>query len=116
MKTIYNAIYFIIFVQFVRSLVDKIMVPFTTNIIIEHHDGADEFYVMVNEIAFYWTGDVDEATAFIYSAVAKRHSLAGKMKILETSLDMVLQDSACITGLTIEEMAALDKTVDEFGE
>lgn len=115
MKLIYEAVYLIIFLQFLRQIFFKIKVPSTIHLNLDHHDGSGEFYIMVNGVAFYWSDDQDEAEAFYYSAIARCRSLAEKLRILETGLEMVLQDSCSIKGLNLDEIIALDRTVDEFG-
>ena len=114
MKSIYNAVYFIIFLAFVRKITDKIKVPFTTNIKMEHHDSSDEFYVAVNDITIFWSSDQDEATAFVWSAIARETSLVSKLKVIESGTEYVLQSVESVRGLTPEQELALNQTIDEF--
>lgn len=112
---IFNAVYVAIFVQFVRKIVDKCTVPFDMDIKVEYRQpDADEWFVFVNEShPFFWTGDLDEAKAFIYAACSRCSKLKGKMKIVQTCDELVLHSSmAC--GVSPEEEAALDHTVDEM--
>ena len=114
MSLIYHAIYVAIFLGFIRKVVDKVRVPFMIDLKVEHNDDSDEFYVLVNDIAFYWTSDLDDAKMFIYSACSRCRSLCDKLKIVETSVEFALMSSESIPGLTIEERSGLDQTVDEF--
>ena len=115
MKWIYDAVYLAIFLQFVRNLVEKIRAPFVFNIPLEHQSSSGEFFVMVNGCPFFWSDDLDEASAFIYSAVARAKSLQGKLKILESDMEMPLQAAESIQGLDLDEMDSLNHTVDDFG-
>lgn len=115
MKWIYEAVYLAIFLQFVRNLVEKIRVPFVFNIPLEHQSSSGEFFVMVNGCPFFWSDDLDEASAFIYSAAARAKSLQGKLKILESDMEMPLQAAESIQGIDLDEMDALNHTVDDFG-
>jgi len=114
MNSIYNALYFIIFLAFVRKITDKIKVPFTTNVKIEHHDSSDEFYVAVNDITIFWTSDKNAAVAFVWEAIGLEASLVSKLKVIESGTDYVLQSVESIRGLTPEEELALNQTIDEF--
>ena len=114
MNSIYNAVYFIIFLSFVRKITDKVKVPFTTNIKMEHHDSSDEFYVAVNDITVFWTSDQDEAIAFVWSAIARETSLVSKLKVIESGTEYVLKSVESICGLTLDEVLALNQTIDEF--
>lgn len=115
MKWIYEAVYLAVFLQFVRNLIDKVRAPFSFNIPVEHQSNSNEYFVMVNDRAFFWSDDIDEAMAFIYSAAVRCRTLQGKLKILESDLELPLQDSAGIPGLNLDEIIALNSTVDEFG-
>ena len=114
MKSIYNAVYFIIFLTFVRKIVEKIQVPFNNSVKMERHDSSDEFYVAANGITIWWTSDQDEAIAFVWSAIARESSLVSKLKVIESASDYVLQAVESIRGLTPEEELALNQTIDEF--
>lgn len=114
MKMIFNLFYLSLFISFVRKIVDKVKVPFTTNIKMEHHDSSDEFYVAVNDITVFWSSDQDEATAFVWSAIAREASLVSKLKVIESGSEYVLQAVESIHGLTPEEELALNQTIDEF--
>lgn len=114
MKSIYNAVYFLICLIFLRKITDKVKVPFTTNVKIEHHDSSDEFYVAVNEITIFWTSEKDEAVAFVWEAIGREASLVSKLKVIESAGDYVLQAVESIRGLTPEEELALNQTIDEF--
>jgi hypothetical protein len=115
MNWIYEAVYLAIFLQFVRNLIDKVRAPFVFNIPLEHQSSSGEFFVMVNGCPFFWSDDLDEASAFIYSAAARARSLQGKLKILESDMELPLHAAECILGLNLDEMDALNHTVDEFG-
>lgn len=114
MKLIYNAVYFIIFLSFVRKITDKVTVQFTNSVKMEHHDSSDEFYVAANGITIFWTSDQDEAISFVWSAVAREASLVSKLKVIESASEYVLQAVESISGLTPEEELALNQTIDEF--
>lgn len=114
MNSIYNAVYFLIFLTFLRKINDRVTVPFTTNIKMEHHDSSDEFYVAVNDITIFWSSDQDEAIAFVWSAIAREASLVSQMKVIESGTEYVLQSVESIRGLTPEQELALNQTIDEF--
>ena len=112
---IFNAVYVAIFVQFVRKIIDRCTVPFEVDIEVEiRRPEAEEWFVTVNGHPYYWSGDLDDAKAFIYAACARRRSLGGKMKIVQTDDELVLV-SAESCGCDPYECSALDLTVDEFG-
>ena len=115
MSTIYNAVYLALFLSFVRKIAGKVIVPFEVDIELEtRKPEADEWFVTVNDHPYYWSGDLDDAKAFIYSACARRRSLGGKMRIIQTDEELVLMSSESIPGLTDEERSGLNQTVDEF--
>lgn len=115
MSTIYNAVYLALFLSFVRKIAGKVIVPFDVSIEIEtRKPEAEEWFVTVNGHPYYWSGDLDDAKAFIYAACARRRSLAEKMKILQTDDELLLVSSESC-GCDPYECSALDLTVDEFG-
>lgn len=114
MRAIYNAVYFLIFLTFLRKVNDKVTVPFNNSVKMEHHDSSDEFYVAVNDITIFWSSDQDEAIAFVWSAIAREASLVSKLKVIESGTEYVLQSVESIRGLTPDEELALNQTIDEF--
>lgn len=115
MKMLFNLFYLSLFLSFVRKIADKVIVPFEVDIEVEtRKPEADEWFVTVNGQPYYWSGDLDDAKAFIYAACARRRSLGGKMKILQTDDELVLV-SAESCGCDLDECLALNLTVDEFG-
>lgn len=113
MKTIYNAFYFIIFVAFLRRIVDKVKAPLEHDIRVERRDSSDCFYIMANGKAIAWEDCRESAMVFCWNACAKCKSLCVKLKIVETGEELVLVDTASIPGLSLEEIVALDDTIDE---
>lgn len=114
MRAIYNAFYLSLFIAYLRRILNKVTVPFTTNVKIEHHDSSDEFYVAANDITIFWTSDKAEAVAFVWEAIGLEASLVSKMKVIESGSEYVLQAAEGIRGLTPEEVTALNQTIDEF--
>ena len=115
MKMIFNLFYLSLFLSFVRKIADKVIVPFEVGIEIEtRKPEAEEWFVTVNGHPYYWSGDLDDAKAFIYAACARCRSLAGKMKIVQTDDELVLVSSESC-GCDPYECSALDLTIDEFG-
>ena len=115
MKWIYDAVYLAIFLQFARNLIEKIRAPLSFNIPIEHQANSNEYFVMVNDRAFFWSDDIDEVMKFIYSAEGMCRTLQEKLKILESDLELPLQDATWIPGLSQDEIVALNSTVEVFG-
>ena len=115
MKTIFNAVYVAIFLQFVRKIVDKVKVSVTHDIPVKHLDNSEEFYVTVNDEYFTWEESREDAMMFCWSAIAKCSTLSGKMKIVEHSEEHVLVAAESIRHLSLDEVIALNDTVDELG-
>lgn len=115
MSTIYNAVYLALFLSFLRRIAGKVIVPFEVDIEVEiRKPEADEWFVTVNGNPYFWSGCLEEAKAFIYAACARRRSLGGKMKIIQTDEELVLVSSESC-GCDLDECLALNLTVDEFG-
>lgn len=115
MKTIFNAVYIAIFLQFVRKIVDKVNVTMTHDIPFQQKDSSGEYYVLVNDEYFTWEDSKGEALEFCWSAIAKCRSLADKLKIMENGEEHLLLAAENIRGLSMDEVIALNDTVDELG-
>lgn len=115
MKSIFNAVYVAIFLQFVRKIVDKVKVSVTHEIPVKHLDNSEEYYVTVNDEYFTWEDSREDAMLFCWSAIAKCRSLSNKMKVVEHSEEHVLVAAESIPFLTEAEVDALNDTVDELG-
>jgi hypothetical protein len=113
MKAIGNAVYLLIFISFVRKIFDKVKAPFEHEIRVEHHDGQDSWYVMANGKPVVWQDCKESAMVFCWNACAKCKSLCTKLKVVGTDDELVLVDTASIPGLSLEEIVALDDTIDE---
>jgi hypothetical protein len=114
MKILYNAFYFIIFVGFLRRIVDKVKVSVEHEIPVQRTDDSDEYFVTVNGMYFTWEESYESAIDFCYSAIAKCRSLAGKFTIIETADDHVLVAAETIPGLDYREIEALNSTIEDF--
>ena len=115
MKSIFNAIYVIIFINFVRKFMDKLRVPMEHMIEVESRDNSGEYYVVVSGEYFTWEDSREDALLFCWCAIAKCRSLSKKMKIVEHSEEHVLVAAESIPLLTEAEVDALNDTVDELG-
>lgn len=112
MKIVANAVYLLIFLQFLRKLFLKCSIPFTVDPVVEHLDDSDEYFVLVNNMPFFWCGSIGEAREFIWHACSMSKSLANKFKIQEYGKEYVLFGAEDIPGLTEEEILSLNMSVD----
>ena len=115
MKSIFNAIYVIIFINFVRKFMDKLRVPMEHMIEVESRDNSGEYYVVVSNEYFTWEDSREDALLFCWCAIAKCRSLSKKMKIVEHSEEHPLVAAESLRGLSLDEIAALNDTIDELG-
>lgn len=114
MKSISNAVYLLIFISFVRKVLEKIKAPFNFSPHVEHlKPDADEYLIYANNVPIFWTGDPGEADVFFYSACSRCRNLATKLKIVQTDDSIPL--CACeSTGCSDAEVDALNSTIDEL--
>lgn len=110
---LYNAVYFAIFLAFVRKIVDKIKVPLEHTITSESRKHTDEWYVCVNGYPIDWSDDREEALAFCFACMARARSLSSKISIVEND-EMPLVAVDTIQGLSEEEIDAVNATIDDF--
>lgn len=114
MKMIFNLFYLSLFISFVRKIVDKVKAPFNFSPHVEHlKPDADEYFVYANNVPIFWTGCIEEAEEFFYESCSRCHSLANKLKIVQTDDSIPL--CACeSTGCTEDEVAALNAVIDQL--
>ena len=114
MNSIFNAFYASIFLYFVRRIVDKVKVSTEHEIPVKSMDDSGEHFVLVNGIYFVWEESREEALAWCFNAISRCRSLAGKLTIEETSEEHPLAAAEEIPGLSLDEIDALNSTVDDM--
>jgi len=114
MKMVFNLFYLSLFISFVRKIVDKVKAPFNFSPHVEHlKPDADEYFIYANDLPIFWTESIGEAEEFFYDACSRCHSLATKLKIVQT--DDAIPLCACeSTGCTEDEVAALNDVIDRL--
>lgn len=113
LKTIYAAIYTAIVLDYVRRIFDKVKAPMEHDIPVEFVDGSENWYIFANGLPLMWEDSKESAMVFCWNAIAKRKSLAAKLKIAETAEEVALIAAEDIPGLSEVEIAALNDTIDE---
>ena len=113
MQVVFNAIYVAIFLGFMRKIFDKVKAPLEHEIPVENRDSSDDWYIMCNGKYLAWQDSREECLVFCWNACAKCKSLCTKLKIVGTDEELVLVDTASIPGLSLDEIVALDATIDE---
>lgn len=113
MKMIFNLFYAAIFLSFARKIFDKVKAPMEHDIPVEFVDGSDNWYIFVGGFPVMWEESKESAMVFCWNAIAKRKSLATKLKIVETAEEVALIAAEDIPGLSEAEIAALNDTIDE---
>lgn len=113
LKSIFTAVYTAIILEFAKRIFNKLKAPLEHEIRVEHHDGQDSWYVMANGKPVVWQDCKESAMVFCWNACAKCKSLCAKLKVVGTDDELVLVDTASIPGLSLEEIVALDDTIDE---
>ena len=114
MKTIYNAVYLLLFLQAVRRIIDKVKVSVEHEIPVKSMDDSGNYYVTVCGHFFVWEDDRDTALAWCFNAISNCRSLANKVGIVETADEHPLEAAEGIPGLTQEEVEGLNATVDSM--
>lgn len=114
MKIVFNLFYLSLFISFVRKIVDKVKAPFDFSPHVEHlKPDADEYFVYANNVPIFWTGCIEEAEEFFYEACSRCHSLATKLKIVQTE-DAIPLCACESTGCSDDEVAALNDVIDQL--
>jgi hypothetical protein len=114
MKLIFNLFYASIFISFVRKIVDKVKAPFDFSPRVEHlKPDADEYFIYANDVPIFWSGCLEEAEEFFYEACSRCHSLATKLKIVQTD-DAIPLCSCESTGCSEDEVTALNDVIDRL--
>lgn len=114
MNIIFNAFYIALFISFVRKIVDKVKVSVEHEIPVKSMDDSGEHFVLVNGRYFVWEESREEALAWCFNAIARCRSLAGKLSIEESSEEHPLEAAEGIQGLSLDEIDALNSTVDDM--
>ena len=113
MNTVFNAFYIALFISFARKIFNKVKAPMEHDIPVEYVDGSDNWYIFANGLPIMWEDSKESAMVFCWNAIAKRKSLAPKLKIVETAEEVALIAAEDIPGLSAAEIAALNDTIDE---
>lgn len=113
LNSIFRAVYTAIIIEFVKKILDKVKSPLENEIPVEHRDSSDSWFVLANGMPVIWQDCRESAMVFCWNACAKCKTLCPKLKIVETGEELTLVDTVSIKGLSLEEMAALDFTIDE---
>ena len=114
MKTLFNAFYISLFIYFVRKIVDKVKVSVEHEIPVKSVDDSGEHFVLVNGHYFVWEESREDALAWCFNAITRCRSLAGKLSVEESAEEHCLESAEGIPGLTLDEMEALNDTVDSM--
>lgn len=114
MKAIGNAVYLLIFISFVRKIFDKVKSPLEHEVHIEHRDSSDNWYVMCKDRYITWFDSKEEAQVFVWNACARAKTLCDKLKIVEDGGERVLAAADEIPGLELDELIAVNQTIDEM--
>jgi hypothetical protein len=114
MRIVFNAFYIALFISFVRKIMDKVKAPFDFSPRVERpKPDADEYFIYANDVPIFWSGCLEEAEEFFYEACSRCHSLATKLKIVQTDDSIPL--CACeSTGCSEDEVAALNEVIDRL--
>ena len=113
LKSIYAAVYTAIVLDYIKRIFDKVKAPMEHDIPLEYLDSSDNWYVFVDGFPVMWEDSKESAMVFCWNAIAKRKSLATKLKIVETAEEVSLVASEDIPGISPAEIAALNDTIDE---
>lgn len=113
MNTVFNAFYITLFISFARKIFNKVKAPMEHEIPVEFVDGSDNWYIFAGGFPVMWEESKESAMVFCWNAIAKRKSLAAKLKIVETAEEVALIAAEDIPGLSEAEIAALNDTIDE---
>ena len=114
MKTLFNAFYISLFIYFVRKIVDKVKVSVEHEVPVKSVDDSGEHFVLVNGHYFVWEESREDALAWCFNAIARCRSLAGKLSVEESADDHCLEAAEGIPGLSLDEIDALNDTVDSM--
>lgn len=115
MKSVFNACYLAIFIQFARKIVDKVNVSLDSGVSVSHKDDSGNWYIYANNRPVIWQGDRDEAMAFCLNAIASCRSLAhNKFRIEENSDDLDLVSVDVIPDLTQDEILAINECIENM--
>lgn len=113
MNPVFNAFYIALFISFARKIFNKVKAPMEHDIPVEYVDGSENWYIFANGFPIMWEDSKESAMVFCWNAIAKRKSLAPKLKIVETAEEVALIAAEDIPGLSEVEIAALNDTIDE---
>lgn len=114
MKSVFNALYVAIFLQFVRKIVDKVSFSVCDGISVTRRDDSNNYYVKVCGNPVVWFDDQDEAVGFCLTAFAACRSLVGKLRIEENGEDMDLVAVDTIPGLTEDEILSVNECIENL--
>lgn len=114
MKTIFNAVYLLLTLSFIRKIVDKVKVSVEHEIPVKSMDDSGEHFVLVHGHYFVWEDSREAALAWCFNAIARCRSLAGKLAIEESSEEHPLVAAEGIPGLSLDEIDALNSTVEDM--
>lgn len=112
MNSIFNAVYLSLFLSFIRKIVDKVKVSVEHEIPVKTTDDSGEYFVLVHGHYFVWEDCREDALAWCFNAITRCRSLAGKLSIEENCEEHPLESADCIPGLSLDEIEALNDTVD----
>lgn len=113
MNTVFSAFYIALFISFARKIFNKVKTPMEHGIQLEYLDSSDNWYVFVDGFPVMREDSKESAMVFCWNAIAKRKSLATKLKIVETAEEVALVAAEDIPGISPAEIAALNDTIDE---
>lgn len=116
MKAMYDTAYLAIFLTFIRRLCSKLVASLTYKVPFHKEGDTGPYYVLVSGMPYYWFNSKEECLDFCYRVIGKAKSLAGQLKIVESGDGIwdSLVDPAEIPGLCMEDVMALNDTVDEL--